>query len=185
MSSCGAVKVSKAEPHYLQSILFLLRSEIITAHEEVTIMSLQGGPIEDVPDPTCENDGAATTAPLPARTDFGSEYAGENDDTTKLAIEAGTRLDIMKSWIKTCNEHHGSPCVVSKAYATVWPAWLIDVVDNCIVEGHVAERYLTLSYVWGGVQTLQLTTSNIDRLRQQRSLTKEEATLPRTIREAL
>ena len=125
-------------------------------------MSLQDGAVENTAEPT-----------------------RKNDDAAELAVGAGTRLDIMKSWIKTCNEHHGSPCVIPKADATVWPAWLIDVVDACIVEGDVAERYLTLSYVWGGVQTLQLTTNNINRLRQQGSLTKEEVTLPKTIREAL
>ena len=54
--------------------------------------------------------------------------------------------------------------------------WVIDVVDGCIVEGGIADRYLTLSYVWGGVQTLQATTG---------SLTRDKVVLPKTIRQAI
>ena len=63
--------------------------------------------------------------------------------------------------------------------------WVIDVVDGCIVEGGIADRYLTLSYVWGGVQTLQATTANIEQLRQPGSLTRDKVVLPKTIRQAI
>ncbi|CAN9159651.1 unnamed protein product [Alternaria alternata] len=63
--------------------------------------------------------------------------------------------------------------------------WVIDVVDECIVEGDIADRYLTLSYVWGGVQTLQATTANIEQLRQPGSLTRDKVVLPKTIRQAI
>ncbi|KAF2106702.1 hypothetical protein BDV96DRAFT_329151 [Lophiotrema nucula] len=37
---------------------------------------------------------------------------------------------------------------------------LIDVIDECLVRGSSKDRYLALSYVWGGVQTVKLFTSN-------------------------
>ena len=147
MSSCGTVKIDKTGRHYLQSTILLIHSKIIALYETVSTMSSQDGPAEDVPDPSCAN-----------------------DNTAKPIVEAETRLDMIKSWIKTCNEHHGSPCVTTKSEASAWPTWLIDTVDACIVEGRIADRYLTLSYVWGGVQTVQLYSSNIGLLRQQGSL---------------
>ncbi|OWY57132.1 HET-like protein [Alternaria alternata] len=63
--------------------------------------------------------------------------------------------------------------------------WVIDVVDECVVEGDNADRYLTLSYVWGGARTLQATTANIEQLRQPGSLTRDKVVLPKTIRQAI
>jgi len=162
MSSCGTVKVDKTGRHYLHSTILLIHSEVRAAYEIVPIMSSQDGPAEDIPDPTCAN-----------------------DNTAKPIVEAETRLDVIKSWIKTCTENHGSPCLTPKPEASAWPTWLIDTVNACIVEGEIADRYLTLSYVWGGVQTLHLSSSNIDHLRQQGSLVEMKSTLSRTIRKAL
>ncbi|KAI4694959.1 uncharacterized protein J4E84_001582 [Alternaria hordeiaustralica] len=148
-------------------------------------MSSQDGTIEDVPEPTYESDDAIATAYSPAWADL-FEHSSEDNDQRKFAVDAEARLDIMKSWIKACNKLHcDPPCVPSKADATTWPTWLIDVVDACIVEGSIADRYLTLSYVWGGVQTLQLSTGTIEQLGQYGSLSKHEAGLPKTIRQAL
>jgi hypothetical protein len=159
---CGADCHGARSSRHLQRTMSLVHFEIIPPGFTQFIMSLQDGTFESAPDPTCEN-----------------------DDAAKPTVGAETRLDIMKSWIRACNEHHGSPCIVSKADANAWPTWLIDTVDACIVEGSMADRYLTLSYVWGGVQTLQLTTSNKGRLRQRGSLARQEFTLPKTIRDAL
>jgi hypothetical protein len=116
----------------------------------------------------------------------GHGTSGDKSGITSLTIHAtDTRLDMMKSWIKTCDEHHGSQCCTPKADASIWPMWVIDVVDECIVKGDIADRYLTLSYVWGGVQTLQATTANIEQLRQLRSLTRDTVILPKTIRQAI
>jgi hypothetical protein len=130
---------------------------------------------------------------LESAADRYSDRAADRHDTsddengiTSLTIHAtDTRLDMMKSWIKTCDEHHSSQCCIPKADASIWPMWVIDVVDECIVEGDIADRYLTLSYVWGGVQTLQATTANIEQLRQSGSLTRDKVVLPKTIRQAI
>jgi len=161
MSSCGAVKVQGLTSR-LQRVSSLVHFESVQPDNTIFTMSLQDGTVEN-----------------------GAEPTYKHDETAKPTIEEETRVDMIKDWIKTCDEHHGSPCVVPKADAVAWPTWLIDVVNACVIEGEVAERYLTLSYVWGGVQTLQLNKDNIDRLRQQGSLVKEVVTLPRTIREAL
>jgi hypothetical protein len=135
-------------------------------------MSLQGSIAEDVPDPTVDEHGE-------------HGRSRHKDDIPSFTHGTMTRLDIMKTWIKACDEHHDSCCRISKADANIWPIWIIDVVDECIVEGDIADRYLTLSYVWGGVQTLQATTSNIERLKQPGSLASDQLVLPKTIRQAL
>ncbi|RYN54665.1 hypothetical protein AA0118_g9149 [Alternaria tenuissima] len=96
-----------------------------------------------------------------------------------------TRLSMIKSWIEACDEHHGSNCHIPKADASIWPMWVVDVVDECVVKGDNADRYLTLSYVWGRVQTLQATTGNIEQLKQPGSLTEGKVALPKTIRQAI
>ncbi|CAN9435283.1 unnamed protein product [Alternaria sp. RS040] len=116
----------------------------------------------------------------------GHVTSGDESGITSLTIQAtDTRLDMIKSWIKACDEHHGSRCCIPKADTSIWPMWVIDVVDECIVEGDIADRYLTLSYVWGGVQTLQATTANTEQLKQPGSLTRDKVVLPKTIRQAI
>ena len=160
-SSCGTVRVQVLTSH-LKRVSPLIHFEISRLDAPYLTMSLQDETVQNVPDPTCEK-----------------------NDTANPTVGAETRLDMIKSWINTCSQHHDSPCVMPKAEATAWPTWLIDTVNACIVEGEIADRYLTLSYVWGGVQTVQLYSSNISLLRQQGSLIEIESTLPRTIREAL
>ncbi|KAF1851982.1 HET-domain-containing protein [Cucurbitaria berberidis CBS 394.84] len=99
--------------------------------------------------------------------------------------EYHAHLEIVKSWLRLCDEQHGSQCHAKKEDSDIWPLWLIDVVECCIVDGNRATRYLTLSYVWGGVHTLQATTSNIEDLQQPRSLDQFGDTLPKTIRQAM
>jgi hypothetical protein len=133
-------------------------------------MSLRDSVSEDDSDWTTDEDGTS----------------GDESGITSSTIHAtDTRLDMIKSWMKACDEHHGSQCCTPKADASIWPMWVIDVVDECIVEGDIADRYLTLSYVWGGVQTLQATTANIEQLRQPGSLTRDKVVLPKTIRQAI
>jgi len=160
MSSCGAVKVQGLTSR-LQRISSLVHFVSVRPDNTTFAMSLQ--------DSTVDN---------------GAEPTYKHDETAKPTIEEETRVDMIKDWIKTCDEHHGSPCVLTKETRVRLPPWLIDVVDECVVEG-VAERYLTLSYVWGGVKSLQSVKDNMDRLKQQGSLAKEVVTLPRTVREAL
>jgi hypothetical protein len=112
--------------------------------------------------------------------------SGDESGIASLTVRAtDTRLDMMKSWIKECDEHHGSQCCTPKSGASIWPMWVVDVVDDCIVEGDIADRYLTLSYVWGGVQTLQATIANIEQLRKPGSLNRDKVVLPKTIRQAI
>ncbi|CAI9630115.1 hypothetical protein GT037_009935 [Alternaria burnsii] len=114
-----------------------------------------------------------------------SSTSSDEGGTLSLAHETETRLDMIKSWIKACDENHGLQCCTPKADASIWPMWVIDVVDECIVEGDIADRYLTLSYVWGGVQTLQATTTNFEKLKRPGSLGRDEVVLPKTIRQAI
>jgi hypothetical protein len=71
------------------------------------------------------------------------------------SIEKSERTSInykrLASWIKTCNHLHDGHCrstpVESRPRHQI-PDWVIDTQDSCIVPGHTASRYITLSYVW-------------------------------------
>lgn len=112
-------------------------------------------------------------------------HGASEDESGYTSLAEYTRLHMLKGWIKECDKWHGSHCCIPKFDTSIWPMWVIDVVDECVVEGDNADRYLTLSYVWGGARTLQATTANIEQLRQPGSLTRDKVVLPKTIRQAI
>ncbi|KAF4627631.1 hypothetical protein G7Y89_g10524 [Cudoniella acicularis] len=105
------------------------------------------------------------------------------------------KLDVsrVRRWISVCANDHGLECN---------PRWthnpsgmspipglrtlrLIDVEKSCIVEVPSSCRYLTLSYVWGSVPNLRLTTLNKSTMMQPGILNKIHTMIPRTIRDAI
>ncbi|KAG4439335.1 hypothetical protein IFR05_005210 [Cadophora sp. M221] len=60
---------------------------------------------------------------------------------------------------------------------------VVDVKDMRIVELPDQQRYVTLSYAWGGVVQLKLRKENESALRQSGSLTKRWDEIPRTIQD--
>jgi hypothetical protein len=87
---------------------------------------------------------------------------------------------LAKYWLRRCNEYH-EHCHISRAHGRRdMDIRLIDVVDQCIVPGTLAHRYLALSYVWGGVERLRATKENIVALEQKDALRVRSASLPRT-----
>ncbi len=67
------------------------------------------------------------------------------------------------------------------------PLRLIDVVEQCVVQTSWDTEYIVLSYVWGGIKQLQMTSSNQKELAEKGSLLSEhnERLLPQTIRDAI
>ncbi|MCJ1326848.1 hypothetical protein MMC10_003514 [Thelotrema lepadinum] len=86
---------------------------------------------------------------------------------------------LLRNWILRCKNKHDTvlrPGVMSDLR-------VIDVVDECIVHLKTLSRYVALSYVWGGSQSLVLTNANWASLSCIGALTS--GTIPsRTIRDA-
>jgi hypothetical protein len=98
-----------------------------------------------------------------------------------------TEIDysLVKYWLRRCNEYH-EHCHISRAHARKdMNIRLIDVVDQSIVPGTLAHRYLALSYVWGGVERLRATKENIAALEQKDALQVRAASLPHTVQDAI
>jgi hypothetical protein len=94
--------------------------------------------------------------------------------------------------MKLCDMYHGSDCqplAHTRDLITATPGLqsllVIDVDARCIIESPENCQYLTLSYVWGSVPTLRLTSENKDFLSQAGSLLKIRSEVPRTIWNAI
>ncbi|ORY54735.1 uncharacterized protein BCR38DRAFT_415228 [Pseudomassariella vexata] len=60
-------------------------------------------------------------------------------------------LELAKRWKRDCFIQHGEKCFNPLRIRSVSPAWLIDVVENCLVPGAEIPKYVALSYRWGVV----------------------------------
>ncbi len=102
-------------------------------------------------------------------------------------------LERVRRWISVCVHDHGNHCnpIWSQSTLSRSPIpglevlRLVDVVDGCLVEVRGPCKYLTLSYVWGGVPNFRLTTSNKSSLMQSGVLQSIWDMLPRTIQDAI
>ena len=100
-------------------------------------------------------------------------------------------FQLAKTWLKNCVDNHGGACarnpwVEDSAAAT--EIWVIDVIDQCIRSIANSERFIALSYVWGGYTPRPLARNLVDyldRLSQPLSLQKSIPKLPKTIRDAI
>ncbi|KAE9365726.1 HET-domain-containing protein [Stipitochalara longipes BDJ] len=93
----------------------------------------------------------------------------------------------IRFWIQDCEENHGARCNSAdhKSETAVTELRLIDVVDLCIVSTTSEIRYFALSYVWGGVEQLQLTVENCLELSRPGSLQQCWNKIPTTIQDAI
>ncbi|OAG03759.1 HET-domain-containing protein, partial [Paraphaeosphaeria sporulosa] len=81
-----------------------------------------------------------------------------------------------------CLNNHGHLCSTHNIVTPKPRIRLIDVDKRCIVNGSGTENWVALSYVWGGANTVLMTTENINQHETQGSL---EGILPLTIEDAL
>ena len=61
----------------------------------------------------------------------------------------------IREWLDACNREHNHHCspgshASSEDLATFRPTWLIDSAERCLVRSKPTDRYVALSYVWGG-----------------------------------
>ncbi|KAK8121905.1 Zinc finger TFIIS-type protein [Apiospora sp. TS-2023a] len=94
-------------------------------------------------------------------------------------------IEDIRQWIYTCDLEHGEECHPN-SIGMERPIWLIDVKQACLVPAE-EHRYLALSYVWGGVESSQATTDNIELLQLPGILQEEDSRflIPATIRHAM
>jgi hypothetical protein len=127
---------------------------------------------------------------------------GMSNGTTIRFVDEATFSDILladsqldwnraRRWILACENNHGDICnprwnlSATTAISGLEVLRLIDVVNGCLVETRNPCRYLTLSYVWGGVNNVRLTSSNKEFLMEKGVLRTIWRLLPRTIRDAI
>ena len=100
-------------------------------------------------------------------------------------------INCLRGWIQTCDNVHGAQCNSLpgnlSASLTTRPLWLIDVCRGCVVLAGSSDRYIALSYVWGNVESIKLTKSNLNNLQQDGALleTRTSLAIPRTIRDVM
>ncbi len=102
---------------------------------------------------------------------------------------------LLNLWIKTCEEGHKESCgpdsltIASKKGigSTPFKIILVDVGQYCLIESTTDERYLALSYVWGGVPQLVLSKQNWDQLSKSHALLQSQWSdlIPPVIRDAI
>ncbi|KAH7184659.1 heterokaryon incompatibility protein-domain-containing protein, partial [Fusarium flagelliforme] len=97
----------------------------------------------------------------------------------------------IKKWLSVCDEHHTS-CINASDAQSVRPTWLIDVEDQCIVQGDVPAKYIALSYTWldvkgqsSAMDHMQLLSSNMQSMKTPDALRKDAARLPTVIKDAI
>ena len=92
----------------------------------------------------------------------------------------------LHGWIYQCHANHSELCngiEKGSRYEAHIPLYLIDVQRNCIVAANSAQRYLTLSYVWGSVEMDKTLKVNLEPRMQPGGL--EVVSLPTTIKDAI
>ncbi|EHK49702.1 hypothetical protein TRIATDRAFT_270860 [Trichoderma atroviride IMI 206040] len=82
---------------------------------------------------------------------------------------------VIQKWIETCDRIHEpeaqSVAPLLSASELPW-LYLIDLEKQCLVKVDTAQspRYVTLSYVWGGVDMLKTTVNNLEQMLQPGAL---------------
>ncbi|KAJ4289817.1 hypothetical protein N0V90_011148 [Kalmusia sp. IMI 367209] len=118
---------------------------------------------------------------------------GQNGHTGASKVINSQWIDplIPRSWYATCLDLHGSRCeeplwAYMQPSSIASPDWLIDVNEWCIVPyNNETARYLTLSYTWGNVGSLQNTTAILEQLRKPGSLEDQSKFIPQTVVDAM
>lgn len=87
----------------------------------------------------------------------------------KIVIDLGR----LSTWLQECETKHASSCGLTTSKnqrSRSTGLLLVDVSRSCIVESSTDDRYLALSYVWGGVSQFMTTTKTLPRLLEPQAL---------------
>jgi len=100
-------------------------------------------------------------------------------------------MDVVKKWKRICDAGHPEcdrGAVLGDSHTAVrCPSLLVDTELMRICEASERDRYIALSYVWGGSTQVKLSKSTLSGLMQERSLLGSEynAKIPKTIQDAI
>ncbi|RDL32964.1 uncharacterized protein BP5553_08403 [Venustampulla echinocandica] len=108
----------------------------------------------------------------------------------KPVIEAEFDVGRLSEWISICSQAHSERCTLKALdFERSFPGLdflrFIDVRQDSIVELRTVPRYLALSYVWGEVANVRLTTGNRLSLLLPGAIRKIWYKIPQTIRDAI
>lgn len=130
--------------------------------------------------------------PYPEGIDRGimfSEFSPQENTTEGCGLSVQCPeidFELVKKWCHHCltNQCGSNPTLVQEKNMPKGFR-LIDVKDNCIVEFEPDYQYVALSYVWGGVATLQNKKAIREELTETGALTERSHELPNTIKDAM
>lgn len=91
----------------------------------------------------------------------------------------------VKNLVARCEDGHDMLPAASRNTTQIIEIILIDVIQSCVIAATTAERYFALSYVWGRVTMLPLTSDNRQDLEQPGALEKFGSQLPLIIKDAM
>lgn len=83
-------------------------------------------------------------------------------------------IEIVKKWKYKCLTSHGSKCKNPMRICPTRPAWLVDVVGQCVVPGLGCGDYVALSYRWGETPDHMRQTANMAKLQEANALQESE-----------
>jgi len=112
----------------------------------------------------------------------------ESQGALRVVYEDQISFSLLRTWLADCEQGHGPNCCQPKFSSSADQSkgiLLVDVQANCIIRGSLEDRYLCLSYVWGGVEQLQLTQDNYTKLTATGGVTRHSNQIPRTIKDAI
>lgn len=93
-------------------------------------------------------------------------------------------LDVIRDWLMQCKNHYHPPLGADRYRSTI-DVTLIDVYGYHLVETTSDQRYVALSYIWGGKVDFTTTSQNRTSLKIPGSLSTKVQPLPVTIRDAI
>ncbi|ETS84258.1 hypothetical protein PFICI_02283 [Pestalotiopsis fici W106-1] len=113
-------------------------------------------------------------------------FAGRRVNTGQI------NLDLVQSWIRHCNDWHGSECTGTlrgsgNGQSPNFDPFirLLDLEEDKLVELQDPGPYVALSYVWGTKPVFRTLKDNIKELKSSGGLAQKRDTFPKSIRDAM
>ncbi|EXK23933.1 hypothetical protein FOMG_19320 [Fusarium oxysporum f. sp. melonis 26406] len=113
----------------------------------------------------------------------------DHQGKVRILDDSWVNLEVIKGWITSCIQEHGSKCDVAPGNVKPFkPQLLIDVMKACVVScKEDNSRFVTLSYTWGQTKNFRTTKENIAELKRPGVLRSDNvlSQLPKTIVDAM
>jgi hypothetical protein len=113
--------------------------------------------------------------------------SAESFTSSQIVPKTQIHLPLLKSWLSECVTTHGDACNgrhLPNADGKLHSLRVVDVLEYHIVRHASALPYIALSYVWGQIETLQLTRANEAEYCRPGALLNYASRIPKTILDA-